>query len=877
MTDRPSTPNLPADKRAGSLDAYDTRSPSDPKAFLDKVSADYPDFASLLQANSLEDTKRRVADIDPASHQQLVMLLLMARFQLGKIGRHDEELAAARARVEIVRLCKRTKLDCFFENSQPRNLGDALSELGECLVTRGNLDAALQTFEEAERCYVDDAELREAAGRDRPSEFDRVFGWHDFRSQLYARLSGLHEKLGNLAEAQRYNQLAWQHSKRGETPEDRFEAEIASGAGARERGDLDAALGAYWRALDLSLSLKSSSLTSKNVVEALHSIAVIHANLGLHRTSIANLRRCIELNSAMVHRGRLLTDQRALAVSLAALGDMEGAKAALDEALRLCAVQVEPAGRQRSGLAWTEDRVRYQLTRFDDAWRVLQARAQLTAYYDRDSAEADLNLALQVIERLRERVLSDERRIAAQNELITVYEDLIALHADRFAATGDQAAAQATFLNIERAKSRVLAEMLSEQDLPAPYGVTPEQIEDEARLRAEAACLEADIESGAGDVLANVERLEAVLADLDALWDHIAVAVSDGGAEYVSLRRADPIEAVEVAALIAEAGGETCLVNYYALPDRVLIIVLDPDTGELNMAQQAVTRAEIRDWVAVRPDDPPPPDLRLKYWSLDFWPLLVAPLAGMVRPGVGICFAPHDAIHSLPLHALEPGDGGMPLIEDHAISYTPSASILRFVLRRPRSDAGEALVIGYPDRPDEVPIEHTRVEAEAVADVLGCTAMTGVDASCVEAARQMPQARLVHIACHHRFDAGRPMHSALLLTDCDLTAQRLLELRLSADLVTLSACQSGVSRRRPGDELLGTLRALIYAGTRAVVVSLWNADDVATAQLMSDFYRTFVQEGVEKREALRRAEMALREMHPSGALWAPFVMFGDWR
>jgi hypothetical protein len=617
---------------------------------------------------------------------------------------------------------------------------------------------------------------------------------------------------------------------------------------------------------------------SRNVVEPLRGIASVHARLGLHRTAVQRIRRCIELNTQTAHRGRLLSDYRALARSLEALDDFKGAHEALDEALRLCAVESDP-GSERAGLfVWVEGEDRYRLTRYHSAWRILRQRAHLAAgYKDRAAAIADLNWAVEVVERLRERVLSDERRIGAQEEMLGVFDDLIALHADEFAATGDQASAAAAFVTIERAKSRVLAEMLSEQELPPPRGAPADLVAEEERLMAEATALETMIEKSEGDPLATADRLEAVLAALNATWDQIAAAAPDGGPEYASLRRADPVSVGEIAALLREVGGHVCLVSYYALPDRVLIVSLDPETEALQIVAKPVGRATLRDWVAVNPDSPPSPDLRLHYWSLDFGPLLIEPLAAIVPPGAGICFAPHDALHSLPLHALEASEGAAPLIETTAVSYSPSASVLRFILRRPASVSNDRLVLGCPDRPDEVPIEHTRVESEAVADALDCPPHLGPDASCALALERMPGAQFVHIACHHRFDAQAPMQSALLLSDGDLTAQQILELRITAELVTISACQSGVSLRRPGDELMGTVRALLYAGARSVMVSLWNAYDEATAHLMREFYAELVKSGLEKRQALRVAAMRVRGAEAATAHWAPFVLFGDWR
>jgi tetratricopeptide (TPR) repeat protein len=188
---------LPSDDGATSLEGYSTGS-SNPEAFLAQIMRDYPDFAALIEAKTVKETKALVADVDPRRYTPLIALLKAASFHLGKLGRIENELAASRAWVEIVRLVDPKRLDSFFGNTQPRNLGDALGELGGWYSKQGHLDMALKSFEEAERCYEDDAALRAQAGITRPSEADILLGLRNFRSLLYAQLSRVHAGMGNL-------------------------------------------------------------------------------------------------------------------------------------------------------------------------------------------------------------------------------------------------------------------------------------------------------------------------------------------------------------------------------------------------------------------------------------------------------------------------------------------------------------------------------------------------------------------------------------------------------------------------------------------------------------------------------------------------------
>ena len=119
---------------------------------------------------------------------------------------------------------------------------------------------------------------------------------------------------------------------------------------------------------------------------------------------------------------------------------------------------------------------------------------------------------------------------------------------------------------------------------------------------------------------------------------------------------------------------------------------------------------------------------------------------------------------------------------------------------------------------------------------------------------------VLHLACHGDFDPATPNSSGVLLAGGRrLTVARILELRVEADLVVLSACSSGMSLRRPGEELIGLTRSLIYAGASSVLVSLWPVDEIATSLLMRAFYRALKREP-DKAVALRTAQREVREL-----------------
>lgn len=152
-------------------------------------------------------------------------------------------------------------------------------------------------------------------------------------------------------------------------------------------------------------------------------------------------------------------------------------------------------------------------------------------------------------------------------------------------------------------------------------------------------------------------------------------------------------------------------------------------------------------------------------------------------------------------------------------------------------------------------------------------------------ARQTAQgARVVHFACHARADNVDPLNSALLLAPAGsdaglLTAgEVLLGWKLRADLVMLSACETGLGLARRYEGVYSLGRAFLVAGSRSVGASLWRVDDESTAQLMAGFYRRYAR-GVAKDVALREAQLALLRggKYKDPYFWAGFVLMGDYR
>lgn len=290
---------------------------------------------------------------------------------------------------------------------------------------------------------------------------------------------------------------------------------------------------------------------------------------------------------------------------------------------------------------------------------------------------------------------------------------------------------------------------------------------------------------------------------------------------------------------------------------------------------------------------------------------LLGPVAGELRRATRLVIVPDGALHGLAFPALQRPAGGGYVARWKPTSVVPSLTVRALLAARPPRprhalsaavfggvDVGES---GAPIAPGSGAVRQgivagltalpgSRREAERVAAAFAPRSQLHIGAAATErAVRQVPrETSVLHIASHGVVNERNPLDSALVLSspaaDADgdnglLQAWEIFEhVRVDADLVVLSACDTGLGRAFSGEGLLGLTRAFQFAGARVVAASLWTAPDDATALLMDVFYAE-LRRGRPADEALAGAQRRLLAdagtAHPY--FWAGFVLDGDAR
>jgi CHAT domain-containing protein len=431
-----------------------------------------------------------------------------------------------------------------------------------------------------------------------------------------------------------------------------------------------------------------------------------------------------------------------------------------------------------------------------------------------DQAYAAYAQAINGIEALRGATETEEIKIGLLGTAQQVYESMVLLCLDL-----DRPAE--AFHYVERARSRALLDLLASRQSqadPMLYDAMAQPVatlaEVQSQLRADALLLE-----------------------------YFTIGVLPRGESLINQLPAE----------------NTRLRKHLTLPPQTIIFAITRDGLEVfrPLFDPNVLRPQ--------PGDPGPGGRLLRDWLLThLHAQLIAPATALLHGRALLYLIPHGPLHYVPFMALRSAAGAHLLdAAGPAITLAPSATVLlRNCLGRARAAHHSAplLALGYNDE-DEAGLRYAEAEAGHVARLGGGEAWAGPATKSRQLIAAGRQARWLHIAGHAVYDPHDPLGSYIQLgKDDPLSARAIMrDLVLDVDLVTLSACMSGISQVMSGDELFGLQRAFLYAGAPAVVCTLWEAADFVALLVMDRFY-TALHAGSPPAGALRDAQVALRSM-----------------
>jgi len=643
-------------------------------------------------------------------------------------------------------------------------------------------------------------------------------------------------------------------------------------------GDSARAVEAYERALALARQLGSKNHES-----------LVLSDLGKIALEKGDVARAVELQRASLEIAQGVGDPSleasglvSLAEALFRAGRMEEAAAAAEKARRL------------------SERIEQPNILWEAQWivaRIHRARGETS------EARAALDEAITTVEHLRTHAAGGE---AERGEF---FENLVAPYyeaADLAEAAGE---GEVALSYAERAKARILLDCLKNGRPNLDQSLTIEERAAGEALRASLRALNRRIQAEASpepDPSLRREREKARL-EYAAFEAGLYAARPELRIQQGELAILSP---AEIAGLLPD--GTAALVEFVVLDKRVLTFVItrgaSASSPEIRVYSRGVTREDLRK--RIRGFAAALAERRLDFAedARALHDLLLGPVEGQIRGRGSLVIIPDDALWELPFQALKP-DARTYLVERHALSYAPSLSALREMTRTSatRAAARTFLGVGDPAPTGSAPprlqalyrdvrlgaLPEAEREVRSLGRIYGAensTVFTGAAAQEAAVKRELPRYDIVHLATHGIFDDTSPLYSQIVLAepkagadeDGLLEAWEIMQMKLKADLVVLSACQTARGRVGRGEGVIGMSWALLVAGCPTTVVSQWNVESRSTANLMVAFHRGLGRPSggergrLSKAEALRQAELQLLRnptyAHPF--YWAAFSVVG---
>ncbi len=661
----------------------------------------------------------------------------------------------------------------------------------------------------------------------------------------------------------------------------------------RNIGNVERRRGAYAKALEAyaqSLALSEAIGHRRGAAETLGSMGDCQLLLGQPERALQSYRRSLKLSEDV-------GSKNGVARAMAGLGRVEQARDNHTAALALA--KQAAALLEKTGA-------------LEPLWEVneLIGRSNLALRQTAQARHA-FEQAVAAIETMRAQAAGGEmsRRFFLERRL-SPYHSMIGLLVSQ--RQTEEALAWA-----ERLKARVLLDALQSGRVELRHVMTTDEQQRERELRSELVSLNSQLTRATQSDKAAPARVSELKAGLDKArlsYEAFQTSLYASRPELKTQRGQAPvIKAEELSALLPT--GASALLEYVVTDNVTYLFVVTkaadnrPETRVFTLPVKRAALAEqiesFRRRLAMR-------DLGFRHQAGKLYGLLLKPAQAQLKGKTNLVIAPDDMLWDLPFQALLTGARRF-LIEDAAIAYAPSLTVLR-EMTKPRkirdieSVSGTLLAFGNPLLGNET-IERATLslrdekltplpEAEQEVKELGrlyssarSRIYVGAEAREDRAKAESGKARILHFATHGTLNNAAPMYSHLVLAPGDnnedglLEAWELMQMDLHADLAVLSACETARGRFGAGEGVIGLTWALFVAGAPSTVVSQWKVESASTRDLMLSFHRrtqtslSATKSKATKAEALRQAALKLMKnpatRHPF--YWAGFVLVGDGR
>lgn len=667
---------------------------------------------------------------------------------------------------------------------------------------------------------------------------------------------------------------------------------------------------------DQSLKIYRGENNPRETARVLLNLGVLEQRLGNYDEALSHFMLSLQGAEATKSIDVTIAAGEGVGVVLTAKKDFVGALESFNRSLAV-ARQTENKTRQTE-LLWRSAQAYYEMGDYSHSATLAESAAAMarsahlpkltylatTSLGQSYAAQSRFELAIQTLKQAVQQIEAMRDEVAGREVESQIFlESKVASYHALVDLLVKQRKTVDAFLYAERAKGRVLLDVLSNGKPDLLKALTPGEKEETQRLNRRISEINERIKT---EETTNSSSLNSLYTQLDAarleyqsFQDAVYVAHPD---LRIRSGRTAALTTVDLDGLTLR--NNTGYLEYVVGKDCVSLFVLtkDKSTGasDLKVYPLAIKPADLVRKVNAFHDTLA--EQRPVYANAadELYRLLIAPAEQQLRNVGTLCIVPDSFLWNLPFQALMTPSEHF-LIEDRAIYYAPSLSVLREMDKKEitsgKNDSSLIAfgnpVIGKDEQHDSdlCPLPEAEQEVSSIAKSFvpkSSKVFIGREASETTFKALAPSYSVIHLATHGVIDNRQPLYSHLLLTkteadpenDGRLEARQIIDLNLHADLAVLSACETANGKIAPGEGVIGMSWAFFVSGTRSMLVSQWRINSASTSELMMNFYKDLnSNNGAENRKAwaLRDASVLMikdqRYRHPF--FWASFVMIGS--
>lgn len=663
-----------------------------------------------------------------------------------------------------------------------------------------------------------------------------------------------------------------------------------------------------------------------------HGVAVAMQNLGEtcyrmgnYDEAMSYLKRCLALR-------QILEDKPSMPSTLQTIADVyfeQGSPDLALESLNHClTLSLELGDKAFSAIVMFDiARVHYQLKNYEAAldfaeraiqianplqnletlWnsQALQGKAYLELNQDA-KAQLAFESAIGTIENLRTKVVGSEQ------EQQVFFESKVAPYVFLSTLLIKEGKIEEAFANSERAKARVLLDVLHSGKFQIEKSMTPEEQQQETEWKHQLSLLSLALQKEKDSSQQAQDKIEQLNSNLEKTRLDYEAFRTNLYAEHPQLQthrgEAKPVSAKEAVALLQD--DKTAILEYLITEKKTYLFVITKNTANdagysIKNYEIAVSQKKLSNKIENFRQQISERSIGFGISARELYDLLLNPALPQLKGKNAVIIIPDQTLWELPFQCLRSPQKRY-AIEDLTISYAPSLTVFRemfqsrqkknfgtgpdalFAIANPEIAKGTATLVRESMQTNTLePLPETEKEVNALSKLYGANkskVYVRKEASEENVKIESSNFDILHFASHGIFDNTSPLHSNIVLSRSEnsaedglLEAWEIMQMNLKSRLVVLSACETARGRVGAGEGIIGLTWAFFVAGTPSTVVSQWKVESTSTAQLMLEFHRNLEERKMPSAVALQNAELSLlRESeyrHPF--YWASFVIIGD--